>query len=199
MKKAIWFALFLYALTLNSAQADTNVDFVRIACVPENGLLDVEYRSLHDSVAGPADARKALGRADPLEKAGFYRPSGLAVTCQLGGVQYVVKADQGEQTNFLCGGSPAISLTVSRDGVLLFSDVIFGDSCSGRPSLMGFSIGDGPKSWRGRETKACYATGKDSDPHVCDWTFGSKAQFDKEYPVDQGAIDRIVNRSAVRK
>jgi hypothetical protein len=197
MKNSFLFALLLGALFFTSAHADTSDDFVRIACVPENGLLDVEYRSLHDSVARSRDVQKGGPITEALEKAGFHRPRDLAFTCQLGHVQYLVKAEQGETTNFLCGGVPEIRLTVSRGGAPLFSDVVFGYSCLGRPSVMRFSIGDGPKSWRGRETEACYATGKESDPHVCEWTFGS--QFDKKFPVDQNAIDRIVTRTPTRK
>ena len=174
--------------------ADTSPDFVRITCVPENGLLDVEYRRLHDSVAGKPGADKSALSAG-LSNAGFHHPRGLRVTCDLDGVKYVIAADQAETSNFMCGGSPDIVLNVTRNGIALFTDVVFGYSCKELPSLMRFTIGDGEKSWRGRETYACYATGQDRDPEFCEWTFGpQQAWLAPRFPVDQAAIKRIVKR-----
>ena len=180
------------------SHADTSHDFVRITCVPENGLLDVEYRSLHDSVAGKPGAEKS-GVATALSNAGFHHPRGLRFTCDLDGVNYVIAAEQAETSNFMCGGSPDIVLNVTRNGIGLFTDVIFGASCKELPSLMRFTIGDGANSWRGRETRACYASGNDRDTEICEWTFGpQQAWLAPRFPVDQKAIARIVIRPKLR-
>lgn len=197
MKFMMMLMLILGTLVPGASHADTSADFVRIACVAENGLLDVAYRSLHDSVSGNREADKS-GVSTALSIAGFHRPRGLRFTCDLDGAEYIITASQAETTNFMCGGSPDIVLTVTRNGAGLFSDVVFGASCQQLPSLMRFTIGDGAKSWRGRETEACYATGKDAEPEHCEWTFGPQAAFDERFPVDQNVIDRIVKRNRPR-
>jgi hypothetical protein len=97
----------------------------------------------------------------------------------------------------MCGGDPGVWLTVTRNGEKLFSDVIFGGFC-GAPSVTRITIGDGPKSWRGRETEVCYSSGKDFDPDHCEWTFGGAAEFAKRFPVDQARIQKIVMRQERR-
>lgn len=60
MNKLIALLLFLISACAGTAQADTSYDFVRIACVPENGLLAVEYRMLHDAVSGDKRSKNAV-------------------------------------------------------------------------------------------------------------------------------------------
>lgn len=191
--------LLVFGMLLPGAShADTSHDFVRITCVPENGLLDVEYRRLHDSVAGKPGPETS-GAANALSNVGFHRPRGLRFVCDLEGATYVITAEQAETTNFMCGGSPDIVLNVTRNAVPLFTEVVFGASCRELPSLMRFTIGDGANSWRGRETNACYATGKDRDPEYCEWTFGpEQAWLAPRFPVDQDAVRRIVTRTTPR-
>ena len=180
------------------AHADTSHDFVRITCVPQNGLLDVEFRLLHDSVSGKPGAATS-DASDALSHAGFHRPRGLRSVCDLDGVNYVITAEQAETTNFMCGGSQDIILNVTRNGVALFTEVVFGRSCRELPSLMRFTIGDGANSWRGREMQACYASGDDRDPEHCEWTFGpEQAWLVPRFPVNQDAIRRIVTRTKPR-
>lgn len=177
------------SLACGVAHADTIRDFVRIACVPAAGLLDVQYRSLHDSVAG--DRAIGGGRAALLAREGFHAPRGLDLTCGLGPVAYRITADQAPASNARCGGSPEVYLTVRRNGAALLSGVVFGPSCRQSPSVTRITIGDGPQSWRGRETQLCRTSGKDGDPEECDWTSGSPDAFGRRYPVDQERLTRI--------
>ena len=194
MNRILILLLMIGMLAPGLSYADTSFDFVRITCVPENGLLDAEYRSLHDSVAGKPGADKSALSAG-LSNAGFHRPRGLQITCDLGGVKYVIAAEQDETSNAMCGGSPDIVLNVTRNGIVLFTDVVFGYSCKELPSLMRFTIGDGEKSWRGREMRACYASGDDRDPERCEWTSGPQQAWPAaRFPVNQEAIKRIVKR-----
>jgi hypothetical protein len=156
-------------------------------------LLDVESRYLHDSVSGDPDSKGQAERDARLAQSGFYDSHTFKLSCVLGGVDYLITTQQGEPTNAMCGGDPGVFLTVTRNGEKLFSDVIFGGFC-GAPSVMRFTIGDGPRSWRGRETEVCYSSGKDSDPDQCEWTFGGAAEFAKRFPVDQARIQKIVTR-----
>jgi hypothetical protein len=190
VKTLITFAVLLSILFCRVSYADTSKDMVRIACIPDAGLLDVEFRSLHDSVAGGVkeqEKRNAL-----LLQAGFHDPHSLKFACALGGIEYLISAEQGSTSLQMCGGSPEVYLTVMRDGAIFFSGVVFGDSCNRLPSITRFTIGDGPGSWRGRETEVCYSSGKDNHSDFCDWTFGEPAEFNKRFPIDQDRVGRIV-------
>lgn len=178
------------------AKADTMKDFVRISCVPEAGLLELEYRRLHDSVAvsqNPPTERDAV-----LERAGFHSPRGLKFSCELGATVYTVSSMQDEPSERMCGGSPEIYLSVMRGDSKILSDTVFGDSCHQLPSVTRITVGDGKQSWRGRETQVCYSPGKDNDLTFCDWTFGAKVQFDKRFPIDQARVQRIVSHEERR-
>ncbi|WP_156116809.1 hypothetical protein [Massilia sp. 9096] len=183
------------------ARADVTYDFIRYACVPENGMLDVEYRGLHDSVAGalwdkPTETPKALQRQ------GFYRARGFQATCTIGQATYMIKASQDEPSEKMCGGVPDIYLEVTRNGRPFFHDVMFGDDhCGNRPSLQRFTIGEITPSWRdGPEAQACYSSGSDdaavpgmSSPQICQWTFGD-ADFAKRFPVGKDTIVKLFTR-----
>ncbi|QJE02048.1 hypothetical protein HH212_20155 [Massilia forsythiae] len=173
-----------------AAYADTSPDFVRIACVPEAGLLDVEYRRLHDSMA--SDPAGPDGRRAVLAAAGFHDPHDLRVSCTLGTATYTVTAQQDPASNLLCGGVPEIHLSLARNGERVLSDVVFGDSCRRLPSVTGITVGDGPAAWRGRETRVCYRDGEEDGTPACDWTSGGQPAFDRRFPVDQARLRAIV-------
>ncbi|MET0983199.1 MAG: hypothetical protein ABWY02_13940 [Telluria sp.] len=197
MKVLFAFALLLGILLSRVSHADTSKDFVRVACVPAAGMLDVEYRYLHDSVAG-ARTDQDKKRKAALSREGFHDPRGLKFTCVLGKVTYVISAAQDATSNRMCGGSPEVFLSVTRNGAAFFSDVVFGNSCNGLPFITRFTIGDGPRSWRGRETEVCYSSGKENDSARCEWTFDGSAGFDKRFPIDQDRLGRIVTREERR-
>lgn len=196
VKKSIMLALLLCAHLLNVAHADTVKSLVRISCVPETGLLDIEYRYLHDSVAGDPTGQDK--RKPALAQAGFHDPRGLAFSCALGATTYLITAEQDPESNKMCGADPEVYLTVTRAGEKMVSHVVLGDSCNQLPSATRVTIGDGPNSWRGRETQVCYATGKRGDAEYCDWTFGAAAQFDRRFPIDQARVQKIVSKQEHR-
>lgn len=195
MKAPFVFVLLLGMSLCRLSHADTSNDFVRIACVPEAGLFDVEVRSLHDSIAsGPEgqDKRNAV-----LARAGFHDPHGLTFTCRLGAITYLISAQQDETSNLMCGGSPEVYLTVTRDGAPLLSNVVAGSSCHELPSITRLTVADGPGSWRGRETRLCYSSGKDDAPGQCEWT-GEPSKFERRFPIDADRLRRIVTRQERR-
>jgi hypothetical protein len=195
VKAPFVFVLLLGMSLCRLSHADTSNDFVRIACVPEAGLLDVEVRSLHDSIAsGPEGQDK---RNEVLARAGFHDPHGLAFTCRLGAITYLISSQQDETSNRMCGGSPEVYLTVTRDGTPLLSNVVTGDSCHELPSITRLTVADGPGSWRGRETKVCYSSGKADDPGQCEWT-GEPSKFERRFPIDADRLQRIVTRQERR-
>lgn len=194
MKVIIAFALSASMLVSQACYADTTKSLVRIACVPEAGLFDMDSRGLHDSVArDPKDQKK---RDAALSRAGFHEPRGLNFSCVLGDTTYVVSTEQGPGSNVLCGASPELYLTVTRNGAKFISDVVFGYSCNQFPSIERLTIGDGPNSWRGRETQVCYASGDNGVVKDCHWTFGTAAEFDKRFPIDQNGLRKKFETAA---
>ena len=198
MKTPFILALLASTMLSRTACADTSKHMVRIACVPEAGLLDVESRLLHDSMSGDPDPKGREERRTRLAQAGFHDPHGLTFSCVLGAVTYVITAEQGPGSNWMCGGSPEVYVNVTRDGEAFISDVVFGESCKRLPSVTRFTIGDGPGSWRGRETLVCYSSGKEGETDQCDWTSGGQAEFAKRFPVDEQRIRKMVTREKLR-
>ena len=176
-----------------SARADTTYGFVRIACVPETGLLDIEYRSLHDNVVGHGAGGRALEPADALAKNGFFNARGLASRCTLGDSAYAISASQDVRSNRMCGGSPDIYLSVTRNGAPFVTDVVFGESCPGLPSLKRLTLGDGPTNRRRPEAQLCYLTGGARPLEQCEWVFDD---LGRRFPLDQAAVRRFVDAAA---
>lgn len=180
------FALFVL-VACNAARADTSYDFVRLTCVPETGLLAIEYRSLHDAVVG-ANAQRVPSPA--LARHGLHRPQNLDQACQLRGARYRITAKQAPTSNFMCGGSPEIYLSVARNGVALVDSVAFGYSCNQYPSVQSITLGDGLKGRHEREARICYSTGRDNEPERCEY----EPDFKKTFPLNQDAVRRATGR-----
>jgi hypothetical protein len=196
VKKIIVFTVFLAgSLSLNVAQADTMKSVVRISCLPAIGLLDIEFRALHDSVAS---GDRESDRKRVLEQAGFYDPHGLKFSCNLGAADYQITAEQDLPVNKICGPDPEVYLSTTRGGERFVTHVTFGTSCNEQTAITRITIGDGPNSWRGRETQVCYSTNKRGEPEHCDWTFGKPDEFEKRFPIDQDRIQRIVSKQEYR-
>ncbi|PRC94516.1 hypothetical protein [Solimicrobium silvestre] len=169
-----------------SAHADVTYGFVRIACIPENGMLDVEYRGLHDSVVDAAITGQ-VDKSGMLSKNGFHDPHGLHFQCKLNGADYVISAEQDTISNRMCGGSSDIYLSLARNGVALIRNVVFGNSCYGLPSLTQFTLGEGSSVRDNREAKFCFSLGEETTADKCEWIFGTD-EFEKRLPIDQAAI-----------
>jgi hypothetical protein len=193
--KAVLAAMLFFCFS--AAYADQSYDFVRISCLPENGLLDVEYRLLHDSVAGylwkdPRESPK------PLQKHDFYRARGLDTSCTVGSATYVLKASQDEETEAHNGGCPEVFLDVTRNGKPFFRHVVLGGSCNGHPSVMRFTIGELTRSGE-PEAEVCYTSAADQmlslyrERQSCEWIFGNQ-DFGKKFPIDEAAIRRFTDR-----
>jgi hypothetical protein len=201
MKTVIAFALLLSTLISGVSRADTSEQVVRIACVPEAGLLHIEPAYLHDSVKAGVGGQQGA-RDAALAQAGFHDAHALAVTCVLGNVTYFMSAEQDVVSARACGGDPEIYLTVKRNAQVLLNNVPFGETCNQIPSVTRLVAGDGPHSWRGREMQVCYAAGPRAmfgpASDYCDWTFGKPAEFDRKFPVDQARLPKILSHEERR-
>jgi hypothetical protein len=197
MKIGKWLLMALFALQIPLAYADIATGFVRIACVPEHGLLDIEYRSLHDTVVS-ASSQTSKKSAASLEKHGFFDPHHLYQKCILNGAEYKITSQQDLPTNRMCGGSPDIHLSVQRNGVALVDDVIFGSSCYGDPSVRLVSLAETNTGKSGREAEICYMRGeknaKTGTAENCEWLFDSSGDFLNRFPINKGAIERFITQ-----
>jgi hypothetical protein len=199
VKMRIWKAAVAATLfcCFTAAHADQSYEFVRVSCVPENGMLAVEYRLLHDSVAGylwkdPRESPKALQKHD------LYRARGLDMSCIVGNATYVLKGTQSEETEAHNGACPEVFLDVTRNGQPFFRHVVLGDSCNRLPALMRFTIGENTKHHE-PEAEVCYRGAFDQmlplyqERQSCEWIFGDE-DFAKRFPIDEDAIRRVTER-----
>jgi hypothetical protein len=189
-----FFGLWM-ALACGAARADVVYDFVRVACVPEAGMFDLEYRGVHDTVAGFIHGGD-MQRANALRQHGFHLARGLDVRCQLGQVAYRVTAQQAEPGNQMCGASPEVYLTVTRNGAPVLRDVVFGPSCNSYPSVQRITFADGPAITRAPEAMICYLSSDFVvDRTFCDFFQKKNGDFDKKFPIDQSEVERRVERT----
>jgi hypothetical protein len=195
MKSFIAFAGLLLALASGAARADVTYDFVRVACVPEVGMLDVEYRGVHDTVAGDMHDGD-MRRANALRQYGFYPARGLDMSCKLGQVVYRIKAEQGpEVENVMCGASPEVRLTVTRNGAPVLREVLLGINCESQPAVQRITFADGPGIMRDTEATVCYLSNDVGvDKTYCDWFWEKNGDFKKKFPIDQDKVRARVER-----
>jgi hypothetical protein len=191
MKSLIALAGLLMLLVSAAARADVTYDFIRLACVPEVGMLDVEYRGVHDTVAGDMHDGD-MRHADALRQHGFYPARGLDVSCQLGQVAYHITARQGEASERgMCNADPTVYLTVTRNGLPVLRDVVFGTNCNNFPAVQRITFGDGPAIMRGPEASVCFVnTDILVDKTSCQWFFKKSGEFKKNFPIDQADVAR---------
>jgi hypothetical protein len=106
MKRLIALAGLLMLLVSGPARADVTYDFVRVVCASEVGMFEVEYRGVHDTVAGNMHGGD-MRRADALRQYGFWPARGLVSICKLGQVVYRITVEQApESEHGMCGDSP---------------------------------------------------------------------------------------------
>jgi hypothetical protein len=136
-----------------------------------------------------------MRRADALRQYGFWPARGLVSTCKLGQVVYRITAEQDAQTNKMCGGSPEVYLTVTRDGAPVLRHVVFGYSCNDLPSVQRITFGDGPAIMRDPEATVCFLK-KDSlvDKTFCDFFQKKTGDFKKNFPIDQADVEHRAER-----
>lgn len=190
MKLLFVFLALLSTLLFRPSYADSK-RFVRISCVPQAGLLDLEHRYLAENVWSAGSPQEQKKRSAALAQSGFHDPHALKISCVLGGVTYLITTEQGEPSNAMCGGDPGVDLTVTRNGEEILSRVFFGTAC-GQASVTRLTIGMSARSKREQETELCYSSGLDGVPDYCEWTSRTD-DFRKNFPVDEDRLIRIVN------
>lgn len=195
MKSLFVFFLLLSSLLCRPSYADPH-RFIRVACVPEAGLLDIEPRYLADKVWSAASPQEQPRRNAVLSQAGLHDPHALKISCALGGDNYVISTEQGEPTNALCGGDPCVGLTVTRNGEKILSRVSFGPAC-GQASVTRLTMSVSTILKHAQETEFCYSSGKDGVPDYCEWT-GDINDFRKNFPVDDERLGRIARHQERR-
>lgn len=116
------------------AKADEYIETVRITCIPEIPLLQIEYVAIND--ASNFLDRNGFGRVaeasqwQKLRKYGYVPARRFDVTCKLPNATYRIwghrpnRRERGE-----CGGDPRASLSVARADILLIDKVYLEPSC----------------------------------------------------------------------
>jgi hypothetical protein len=142
-----------------SARADWGFDFVRLACIPESGYLQLEYKvvSGRDVLTdAQLDDTKTAERLRAWERHGFLDPHHLKRTCRLAEATYVIETAQAPPAaSGTCGGAPRIALDVTHNGERLFTDVPLGPNCIRGPGVANVEVSEPPAGWGGRTMTVC--------------------------------------------
>jgi hypothetical protein len=157
---AIFLAVALVTSVPGHAQA---YQFVRVTCVPANGYLEVEYKTVEQEVfEGATHAGRTF--ADN----GYLDPQAADSECKLGTALYVVSSRQEPpHATGTCGAAPPIILTLRRNKSVLIDHVAFGDTCNGEPSITRLWLHEDKATETPAEMSLCIA------PRITD--FGARA------------------------
>lgn len=116
------------------AKADQYIETVRITCVPEIPLLQIEYVAVND--ASNFLHRNGYGRGatvqqwQKLRKYGYVPARNFDVTCKLPNATYRMWGHQpNRRESGECGGDPRASLSVARADVILIDQIYLEPSC----------------------------------------------------------------------
>lgn len=191
MKRAL-IAMGLLALSA-CAQADESEDFIRISCMPEIGVLDVDYRAIHTSSANRLPEGGSLADQG-IAKYGFYSPTNLTQTCALKKTTYRVVATQAEpRAQGKCGGAPEINLSIFAGNKPLIKKVVFGDGCKDTSSLIRVTIRPGTGKGKTQEAEICLKNGT-TGLSRCEWFFESIPESWAAFPIGQDFVDLRMKR-----
>jgi len=120
----------LLALTICAPAHAQALQFVRVTCVPANGYLEIEYKTVEQEVFDVTHSGRTF--ADN----GYLDPQASDSECKLGDVTYLVSSRQdAPKSTGTCGGAPAIVLTLRRNKTVLIDQADFGDICNGGASI----------------------------------------------------------------
>jgi hypothetical protein len=127
--------------------------FVRVTCVPANGYLEIEYKTVEQEVF---DGATHAGRS--FADYGYLDPQSTDFECKLRTAVYVVSSRQeAPRAAGTCGGSPPIILTLRRNKRVLIDQVEFGDTCNGGPSITHLWLHEGEATETPAEMSVCIA------------------------------------------
>jgi hypothetical protein len=127
-------AMMLAGVPAGPALADEYIETVRVTCIPEIPLLQIEYVAINDSSdfldrAGRGSTARAP-QWQKLRKYGYLPARRFDMTCKLPGTTYRIWGNQPDrQPRGECGGDPRASVSVSRADKVIIDKVYLEPSC----------------------------------------------------------------------
>ena len=177
------------------AHADSTVDYVRIACMTDIHLLDIEYRTIHYSSSTPLYGEATASGKDAWSNNGFFAPNNLERQCVFPWSKFRIVTTQKEASaSGRCGASPEIKLSLYLDDKALVKNAIFGDSCSENHSITRISVRDGMNNGKPHEVEICFKNGQNNISR-CELFFQDIEQSWAIFPFDQKIIDSRIKKS----
>jgi hypothetical protein len=173
------------AIAPMTAHADYDVPFVRVACIPEARLLDIEFRPMHNgNVAGTPK--------QVWPKHGFYDPTRLDLKCTLPQSSYRIVTSQEHPEYGHCVAYPEVRFSLLRNGATLVRDIVLGESCpAGAPSITRLTIQEAVPGYTDTEAEVCVRYGADGAQSRCDWVFGGENFKFVFSPLDTERLDEL--------
>jgi hypothetical protein len=183
------YLLFCFIATTSLAD---EFEFIHVSCIPETRYFEVEYKSVPtDAVLIGTDYEKeGKQRLNAWKKRGYYEPSNFSYECKLPDSTYLITANQppGRESG-MCGASPSITLSLTRNGDKWLNNVVFGANCFGVPSIMRISIRDGQEGWDTRNADLCILPSNDI-PEYCEYLSETYQDIGKVMPLTQEDLAR---------
>lgn len=183
------YAILLIAVVFSkNSYADFDYQFLRVACIPETGFLDISHQFIHNT-AIDASVKNVY---QIFEKNGFYIPHKLDIKCKLSEGEYRIVTSQAEIYGGMCGATPEISLSLYRNDKLMIKNLVFGYSCFNNPSVNQIYIQDSKKEYP-TEIEVCLSNNNSDDKlrkEKCEWFFDTyKDQYEKMFPLDSKRLE----------
>ncbi|QEY14719.1 hypothetical protein D0C16_01250 [Cellvibrio sp. KY-GH-1] len=188
MKKL--FSIFLLAMVIsNNTYADYDYQFLRIACIPEAGFLDISHQFVHNTAIDvPVKNVYQI-----FEESGFYSPHKLDIKCKFAGGEYRIVATQEEPYSGMCGATPDILLSLYRNEKLMIENVIFGYSCFNNPSVNKIYIHASKNEYPPKEMEVCLSNNSSTEKvkkEECKWFFSNYIEsYEKMFPLNSNRLN----------
>lgn len=180
------FGVFLIIL-LHNAKADSEVDFVRINCVPAAKFLSVQFLPVFFS--GTSDLKDKSGEASmSARQQGFYQFDTLRQECVLSSNRYQVELHPRPSGDGLCGGLAQADITVKMGERTLFNSVPFGTSCT-HSSLQSIVVTEARSRTAPTIVRYCFKADGLSGSEQCKGIVDAYDDFAKKFPVNSGSLD----------
>jgi len=187
-------AIFIIVILFSEKSfSDFDYQFLRIACIPETGFLDISHQFIHNT----AIDLPIKNVYQSFEKSGFYSPHKLDIKCKFSGSEYRIVTTQPEIYSGMCGATPEITLSLYRNNKLMIEKIVFGYSCFNNPSIDHIYIQDSNLEYPPSEMQVCF-NNNNSDENLkketCEWYFDKyKEDYEKIFPLNSSGLKKYFN------
>lgn len=174
--------------------ADWTEDLARITCIPEARYFAIDYKPLSSNTVSASGLR---GKQfwNVWRKHGYYEASGLDYKCSLPDGKYKISSTRAAmRLSGMCGAAPRITLSISRNDVIILKNVIFGDDCLQEPSVVRFEASE-PLNSVGTELNIELAiVQKPLSAPIIKSFFGPYGEYEKAIPIDTNKVAKYAEK-----